>query len=71
MLYRDAYYSKNPYDKTIEFIVDKNRIYGKVGTAKMLVNLETSRFLPIGGCDRICDKVIKTLKPAHKLILAD
>jgi replicative DNA helicase len=49
MLYRDAYYSKNPYDKTIEFIVDKNRIYGKVGTAKMLVNLETSRFLPIGG----------------------
>lgn len=49
MLYRDAYYSKNPYDKMIEFIVDKNRIYGKVGTAKMLVNLETSRFLPIGG----------------------
>lgn len=49
MLYRDAYYSKNPYDKTIEFIVDKNRIYGKVGTAKMLVNLETSRFLPIVG----------------------
>lgn len=42
MLYRDAYYSKNPYDKTIEFIVDKNRIYGKVGTAKMMVNLETS-----------------------------
>src|SRR4028119_15022 len=23
MLYRDAYYSKNSYDKTIEFIVDK------------------------------------------------
>jgi replicative DNA helicase len=47
MLYRDAYYSKNLFDKTIEFIVDKNRIYGKVGTAKMLVNLETSRFMPI------------------------
>jgi replicative DNA helicase len=49
MLYRDAYYSKNPHDKTIEFIVDKNRIYGKIGTAKMLVNLETSKFMPIAG----------------------
>lgn len=47
MLYRDAYYSKNPYDKTIEFIVDKNRIYGKVGMAKMLINLKTSRFMTI------------------------
>jgi replicative DNA helicase len=47
MLYRDAYYSKNSHDNTIELIVDKNRIYGKVGTAKMLVNLETSRFMPI------------------------
>ncbi|HEY9599692.1 MAG TPA: replicative DNA helicase [Cyanophyceae cyanobacterium] len=47
MLYRDAYYSKNPQDKAIEFIVDKNRMYGKVGTAEMLVNLETSRFMPI------------------------
>jgi replicative DNA helicase len=49
MLYRDAYYSKDAYDKTMELIVDKNRIYGKVGTAKMLVNLETSRFMPIAG----------------------
>jgi replicative DNA helicase len=47
MLYRDAYYSKNSHDNTIELIVDKNRIYGKVGTAKMLVSLETSRFMPI------------------------
>ncbi|MBD0311220.1 MAG: hypothetical protein ICV80_24975, partial [Microcoleus sp. T1-bin1] len=49
MLYRDAYYSKNPYDRTLELIVDKNRIYGKVGTAKMLVNLEISKFMPIAG----------------------
>ena len=49
MLYRDAYYSKNPHDKAIEFIVDKNRIYGKVGTAQMLINQETSRFMPIAG----------------------
>ncbi|MBW4548127.1 MAG: replicative DNA helicase [Symplocastrum torsivum CPER-KK1] len=49
MLYRDAYYSKNSHDNTIELIVDKNRIYGKVGTAKMLVSLEISKFMPIAG----------------------
>ncbi|NEP61042.1 MAG: replicative DNA helicase [Symploca sp. SIO2G7] len=46
-LYRDAHYSKNPNDKNIEIIVDKNRPYGKLGTAKMMVNLETCNFMQV------------------------
>ena len=45
MLYRDAVYSKDPSDRTIEMIVEKNRPYGKLGTATMLCDLSTSRFL--------------------------
>ncbi|NEQ64765.1 MAG: replicative DNA helicase [Symploca sp. SIO2D2] len=46
-LYRDAHYSKNPNDKNIEIIVDKNRPYGKLGTAKMMVDLETCTFMQV------------------------
>ncbi|MBD2505102.1 replicative DNA helicase [Anabaena azotica] len=45
MLYRDCIYSKDPTDKTIELIVEKNRLYGKLGTATMLCDLSTSKFL--------------------------
>jgi replicative DNA helicase len=45
MLYRDAVYTKDPSDRTIELIVEKNRLYGKLGTATMLCDLSTSKFL--------------------------
>lgn len=45
MLYRPEYYTKDPSDKTIELIVEKNRITGKLGTATMLADLSTSRFI--------------------------
>lgn len=45
MLYRPEYYSKDPSDKTIELIVEKNRITGKLGTATMLADLSTSKFM--------------------------
>ncbi|BAY73281.1 DnaB-like helicase (plasmid) [Trichormus variabilis NIES-23] len=45
MLYRDAVYTKDPSDQTIELIVEKNRLYGKLGTATMLCDFSTSRFL--------------------------
>jgi replicative DNA helicase len=45
MLYRDAVYTKDHSDQTIELIVEKNRLYGKLGTATMLCDLSTSRFL--------------------------
>ncbi|MFN6562657.1 MAG: replicative DNA helicase [Nostoc sp. ChiSLP01] len=45
MLYRDAVYTKDPSDQTIELIVEKNRLYGKLGTVTMLCDLSTSRFL--------------------------
>lgn len=52
MLYRDAVYIKDPSDacgrlrqRTIELIVEKNRLYGKLGTATMLCDLSTSKFL--------------------------
>lgn len=44
-LYRDSHYTKNPNDKSIEIIVDKNRPYGKLGTARMMVDLETCHFM--------------------------
>lgn len=45
MLYRPEYYTKDPSDKTIELIVEKNRITGKLGTATMLADLSTSKFM--------------------------
>ncbi len=53
MLYRDAVYTKDLSDafgnskreRTIELIVEKNRLYGKLGTATMLCDLSTSKFL--------------------------
>ncbi|MFM6224863.1 MAG: DnaB-like helicase C-terminal domain-containing protein, partial [Dolichospermum sp.] len=45
MLYRPEYYTKDPSDKTIELIVEKNRITGKLGTATMLADLSTSRLI--------------------------
>lgn len=44
MLYRDSVYSKDASDRTIELIVEKNRLTGKVGTATMLCDLSTSSF---------------------------
>lgn len=44
MLYRPGVYSKDPSDQTIELIVEKNRLTGKVGTAAMLCDLRTSSF---------------------------
>ncbi|MBD6620012.1 AAA family ATPase [Komarekiella sp. 'clone 1'] len=45
MLYRNSVYSNDSSDRTIELIVEKNRLYGKLGTATMLCDLSTSRFL--------------------------
>jgi replicative DNA helicase len=44
MLFRPNVYSKDTSDRTIELIVEKNR-NGKTGTATMLCDLSTSRFL--------------------------
>ncbi|HEY9597424.1 MAG TPA: DnaB-like helicase C-terminal domain-containing protein, partial [Cyanophyceae cyanobacterium] len=46
-LFRPGHYAKNPADKLIEIIVDKNRPYGCLGTAKMLVELETCHFMQL------------------------
>ncbi len=45
MLYRPGVYSKDPSDHTVELIVEKNRLTGKIGTATMLCDLRTSSFL--------------------------
>ncbi|MBD6620840.1 helicase DnaB [Komarekiella sp. 'clone 1'] len=45
MLYRNSVYTNDSSDRTIELIVEKNRLYGKLGTATMLCDLSTSRFL--------------------------
>ncbi|MBD2534962.1 AAA family ATPase, partial [Nostoc flagelliforme FACHB-838] len=45
MLYRNSVYSNDSSDRTIELIVEKNRLYGKLGTATMLCDLSTSKFL--------------------------
>lgn len=44
MLYRHSVYTNDTSDRTIELIVEKNRLYGKLGTATMLCDLSTSRF---------------------------
>lgn len=46
MLFRPSFYSKDTSDHTIELIVAKNK-NGKTGTATMLCDLTTSRFLNI------------------------
>ncbi|NDJ25957.1 AAA family ATPase [Nostoc sp. B(2019)] len=45
MLYRNSVYTNDSSDRTIELIVEKSRLYGKLGTATMLCDLSTSRFL--------------------------
>jgi replicative DNA helicase len=45
ILYRNSVYSNNTSDRTIELIVEKNRLYGKLGTATMLCDLSVSKFL--------------------------
>jgi replicative DNA helicase len=45
LLYRPGLISKDPSDQTIELIVEKNRVTGKLGTATMLCDLRTSRFM--------------------------
>lgn len=45
MLYRPGFVSKDPSDQTIELIVEKNRVTGKLGTATMLCDLKTSKFM--------------------------
>ena len=35
----------DPSDQTIELIVEKNRVTGKLGTATMLCDLKTSKFM--------------------------
>ena len=50
MLYRNSYYTKDSSDRTIEIIVEKNR-NGLVGTATMLCDLATSRFVNLTSYD--------------------
>ena len=45
LLYRPGFVSKDPSDQTIELIVEKNRVTGKLGTATMLCDLRTSKFM--------------------------